>query len=123
METLITVFHVVICLFLIVLVLSQHGKGADAGANFGSSQAMIGTKGAPTFLLKVTVSSAILFMITSLILAYMSAQSASKTVFDPKDQSLKMPTTQSSPSASQSDANEASKSAVKTPQDQVAPKE
>lgn len=70
--------HLVIAFILIVLVLLQHGKGADAGANFGggSSQSVFGSSGSSGFLLKVTSVVAVIFFVTSLTLAYLGAQQA-----------------------------------------------
>ena len=65
------VIHVVSCLFLIVVVLLQTGKGADMGAVFGGgSQTLFGSGGAGNLLTKLTTGTAIAFMITSLILSY-----------------------------------------------------
>jgi len=73
METLLTVVHVVVCLFLIVIVLLQHGKGAAMGAAFGgASQTVFGTEGPVPLLNKITTGAAILFMLTSVSLAYIS---------------------------------------------------
>ena len=61
--------HVLSCLFLIVVVLLQTGKGADMGAVFGGgSQTLFGSGGAGNFLTKLTTATAITFMVTSLIL-------------------------------------------------------
>ena len=70
-EPLILVFHIIICVFLIVTILLQAGKGADLGAAFGagSSQSLFGARGASTFLTKLTTVVAILFLATSLSLA------------------------------------------------------
>lgn len=78
MFQIILAIHLVIAFVLIVLVLLQHGKGADAGANFGggSSQSVFGSGGANTFMLKVTSVVAVLFFVTSLSLAYLGAQQA-----------------------------------------------
>ena len=63
--------HVFACLFLIVVVLLQTGKGADMGAVFGGgSQTLFGSGGAGNFLTRLTTGTAIAFMITSLILTY-----------------------------------------------------
>ncbi len=63
--------HVLACLFLIVVVLLQTGKGADMGAVFGGgSQTLFGSSGAGNFLTKLTAGTAIAFMLTSLILTY-----------------------------------------------------
>src|SRR6266852_2172975 len=68
------VIHVLACLFLIVVVLLQTGKGADMGAVFGGgSQTLFGSGGAGNFLTKLTTGMAIAFMLTSLILTYYSA--------------------------------------------------
>ncbi|HLG19321.1 MAG TPA: preprotein translocase subunit SecG [Bdellovibrionota bacterium] len=77
-----TILHVSVCIFLIVIVLLQHGKGADIGASFGgASQTVFGTRGAATFLSKLTVSCAIIFMVTSLSLAYLSSRGSAKSLF------------------------------------------
>jgi preprotein translocase subunit SecG len=59
-----------------MIVLLQTGKGADMGAAFGggSSQTLFGSTGASTFLSKLTTVAAIIFMITSLGLAYYSSR-------------------------------------------------
>ncbi len=81
METLLIVVHVVVCLFLIGIVLLQHGKGADIGATFGgSSQSLFGTEGPVPLLNKVTTLSAVIFMVTSVALAYISSQNGSGSV-------------------------------------------
>ena len=65
------VIHVLACLFLIVVVLLQTGKGADIGAVFGGgSQTLFGSGGAGNFLTKLTTGTAIGFMVTSLILTW-----------------------------------------------------
>ena len=81
METLLIIVHVTVCLFLIGIVLLQHGKGADIGATFGgSSQSLFGTEGPVPLLNKVTTFSAVVFMVTSVALAYLSTQSGSGSV-------------------------------------------
>ncbi len=73
MHTLVVVIHVTVCLILIGVVLLQSGKGAEMGAAFGgSSQTIFGSRGAATFLSKLTVSAAIVFMVTSMTLSVMS---------------------------------------------------
>ena len=76
MSILLIVVHVIVCLALILIVLLQTGKGADMGAAFGggSSQTLFGSTGAATFLTKMTTVAAIVFMLTSLALAYFSGQ-------------------------------------------------
>lgn len=76
MVSILTVVHVSVCIFLIVIVLLQHGKGADMGASFGgggSGQTVFGTDGPLPLLNKITTASAIIFMLTSVTLAYYSA--------------------------------------------------
>lgn len=78
MVTLITVIHVIVGIFLILVVLLQGGKGAGLGAAFGgSSQTVFGASGATSFLAKLTAIAAILFMITSISLSYFSSKSES----------------------------------------------
>ncbi len=81
MDTLLTIVHVIVCLFLVGIVLLQHGKGADIGASFGgSSQSLFGTEGPLPLLNKITTASAIIFMLTSVSLAYISSRSGSTSV-------------------------------------------
>ncbi|MEE8127010.1 MAG: preprotein translocase subunit SecG [Nitrospinaceae bacterium] len=71
MHTFLTVLHVAVGLFLILVILLQAGKGAAMGASLGSagSQAMFGSSGAGNFLTKLTTVAAIIFMVTSLSLS------------------------------------------------------
>ena len=81
MDTLLLIAHVVVCLFLIGIVLLQHGKGADIGATFGgSSQSLFGTEGPLPLLNKITTAAAIIFMLTSVTLAYFSSQKSTSSV-------------------------------------------
>ena len=75
MSIILIILHVVVCIALIMIVLLQTGKGADMGAAFGggSSQTLFGTTGASTFLSKATTVAAVVFMVTSLTLAYISS--------------------------------------------------
>ena len=75
MSILLIVIHITVCIALIMIVLLQTGKGADMGAAFGggSSQTLFGSTGASTFLSKATTAAAIIFMVTSLGLAWMSS--------------------------------------------------
>jgi len=73
MYTITITVHVIVCLILIGVVLLQAGKGADVGAAFGgSSQTVFGSRGAATFLSKLTVGAAVVFMLTSLTLSVLS---------------------------------------------------
>jgi preprotein translocase subunit SecG len=71
MIILVTIVHVMVCLFLIIVVLLQSGKAGDISAAFGGqgSQAAFGPRGAATALSKATTVSAVLFMLTSVTLS------------------------------------------------------
>jgi len=68
---LITIVHILVCFFLIAVVLLQSGKSGDLAAAFGGqgSQTAFGPRGAATALSKATTWSAIIFMITSIVLS------------------------------------------------------
>ncbi|MBL0714290.1 MAG: preprotein translocase subunit SecG [Desulfosarcina sp.] len=84
MSVLVIGLHILVCIALIMIVLLQTGKGADMGAAFGggSSQTLFGSTGASTFLGKATTVVAVIFMLTSLTLAYMSGGQTSKSLMD-----------------------------------------
>src|SRR5215475_4087046 len=83
MYTVITIVHVLSCIFLVLVVLLQTGKGADMGAVFGgSSSTVFGSSGAGTFLTRLTTATAVVFMLTSLSLTYFSSRRNTATVFD-----------------------------------------
>ena len=71
MITLITIVHIIVCFFLVVVVLLQSGKSGDIAAAFGGmgSQTAFGPRGAATALSKATTWSAIIFMVTSITLS------------------------------------------------------
>jgi preprotein translocase subunit SecG len=74
MYTLLVIVHVIVSIAMILVILLQTGKGSDIGAVFGggSSQTLFGSTGPTSFLSKLTAGAAILFMVTSLFLAYFS---------------------------------------------------
>src|SRR5574340_1493421 len=76
MQTLVLVIHVIAALGVVGLVLLQHGKGADAGAAFGSgaSGSVFGAAGSANFLSRTTAILALIFFLTSLGLTYFSAR-------------------------------------------------
>ncbi|MCP4116005.1 MAG: preprotein translocase subunit SecG [Desulfobacteraceae bacterium] len=82
MTTLILSVHVIACVLLIMIVLLQTGKGAGMGASLGGgqSQALFGGTGPATLLSKVTTGIAIIFMLTSLTLAYRSSHSSQESI-------------------------------------------
>lgn len=81
MSTILVFLHVTVSIALIVIVLLQMGKGAEAGASFGAGAktTMFGSTGG-SFMGKVTAAAAVVFMLTSLTLAYFYSSPASKTV-------------------------------------------
>ena len=78
LETVIVVLHLLGAIGIVVLVLLQQGKGADAGASFGSgaSATVFGSQGSSTFLSKFTAILATGFFITSLGLAFFAKEKA-----------------------------------------------
>jgi len=66
------ILHVIIAIALILIVLLQTGRGSDIGAAFGggSSQTLFGSSGSTGFMTKLTTIAAVVFMLTSLVLAY-----------------------------------------------------
>ena len=85
MILLITLLHVLVCVFLILVVLLQTGKGADLAGAFGGggSQTAFGARGATTLLHKLTTASAVIFMATSLTLAVLASRPSSTVVQEP----------------------------------------
>lgn len=75
-QTLLFVLQVLVAVALIGLILIQHGKGADAGAAFGSgsSSTVFGSSGSASFLTKFTAGLAFVFLANSLLLAYLATQ-------------------------------------------------
>jgi preprotein translocase subunit SecG len=70
-----------VCIFLVSIVLLQHGKGADIGATFGGGgESLFGTEGPAPLMNKITTAVAVVFMITSISLAYISAHSTTGSV-------------------------------------------
>ena len=84
MTIFLTVLHVLACLFLIVIVLLQRGKGAEMGAVFGggAGATVFGSRGAGNFLTRMTTAAAVVFMLTSLTLAYVAHDRAGDTLFE-----------------------------------------
>ncbi|MBN1850226.1 MAG: preprotein translocase subunit SecG [Deltaproteobacteria bacterium] len=83
MHFIIVLLHIVVCIALILIVLLQTGKGADMGAAFGgSSQTVFGSSGAATFLSKITVAAAVIFLLTSLTLAFLYGRGATSSIME-----------------------------------------
>jgi preprotein translocase subunit SecG len=102
MTTLLITLHVFVCIALIAIVLLQGGKGAEMGASFGagSSQTIFGATGGQNFMSKLTTGAAIIFMLTSLTLAYFYGQPGSTSIMpttvapattSPQEQPLQAP--------------------------------
>ena len=83
MQSIILILHVLVAICITALVLVQHGKGADAGAAFGSGSAntMFGSQGPMPFLMKLTALFAFVFFLTSIALSYLSTHQAKQQVF------------------------------------------
>ncbi|MCF6245822.1 MAG: preprotein translocase subunit SecG [Desulfobacula sp.] len=80
--TLVVALHITACILLILIVLLQSGKGAEMGVSLGggAGQTLFGASGPATLLTKITTVVAIIFMVTSLTLAYMSGHQSESSV-------------------------------------------
>ncbi len=81
---LVTALHVLVCVFLILVVLLQSGKGADLASAFGgaSTQTAFGSRGPASFLSKVTTGAAVVFMITCMSLSLLSTKPEAKSILE-----------------------------------------
>ncbi|HEY5974520.1 MAG TPA: preprotein translocase subunit SecG [Geobacteraceae bacterium] len=86
MTFVIVFLHVVVSIALIAIVLLQSGKGAEMGASFGAggSQSVFGAGGGNTFMSKLTTGAAVIFMLTSLVLAHLSGTTGSSSIMSSK---------------------------------------
>ncbi|MFD1261245.1 preprotein translocase subunit SecG [Entomomonas asaccharolytica] len=84
LESVIVIVHLLVAIAVIVLVLLQHGKGADMGASFGSgaSNTVFGSQGSANFLSRTTAVLVAVFFITSIGLAYYAKSKSSASLFD-----------------------------------------
>ena len=123
-STILIIVHVIVCIALIMIVLLQTGKGADMGAAFGGggSQTLFGSTGASTFLSKATTGAAIIFMLTSLALAYLSSHRTADSIIKSTPAPIEQPApaTQGGPATQESSAPAQSAPAT---QEQTAPPE
>ena len=96
MIVLITLIHIFVCFFLIIVVLLQSGQSGDIAAAFGGmgSQTAFGPRGAATVLTKATTWCAIIFMLTSITL---SISASRRTGNGSVLQNLKSPQTKGQP--------------------------
>ena len=124
MSSILIIVHVIVCVALIMIVLLQTGKGADMGAAFGGggSQTLFGSTGASTFLSKATTGAAIIFMLTSLALAYLSSHRTADSIIQstPAPVEQPAPTTQGGTATQESSAPAQSAPAA---QEQTSPQE
>lgn len=84
LESIIVIVHLLVAIAVIVLVLLQHGKGADMGASFGggASNTVFGSQGSANFLSRTTAVLVAVFFITSIGLAYYAKSKSSASLFD-----------------------------------------
>lgn len=83
MTALLTTIHVLVCMIMVGIILLQRGKGADIGAAFGGgSHTLFGARGATSFLAKVTIACAAVFMFTSITLAVAARHRSATSVID-----------------------------------------
>ena len=80
LQALLLIVQVICAIALIGFILIQHGKGADAGAAFGSgaSTTVFGASGSGNFLTKTTTALAFVFLLNSLVLAWMAKERATE---------------------------------------------
>jgi preprotein translocase subunit SecG len=79
MTIVLTIIHIIVCFFLVVVVLLQSGKAADLAGAFGGmgSQTAFGPRGSGTVLSRATTIAAAVFMLTSLSLAILGVRHSS----------------------------------------------
>src|SRR5262245_53641973 len=94
MFILLTVIHVIVCLFLIIVVLLQSGKAADLAGAFGGmgSQTAFGPRGSATLLSKATTISFVIFILTSMSLSILATKNAGLGTTVLEEQSKPAPT-------------------------------
>ena len=80
MFELLLVIHVIACISIIFFVLLQSGRGAELGAAFGSVGQANSVRGSMTGIGKITTGVAVVFMLTSLTLAYLSSETSRDSV-------------------------------------------
>lgn len=73
LQTLLSILHVFVCFFLILVVLLQQGRGGGLGAFGGATAQVFGGRGAGNFMTRLTAVCAAIFMATSISLAYLSS--------------------------------------------------
>ena len=104
LPTVLTIFHVIVSIFLILVVLLQQGKSADWSGAFGGggSQATFGARGTGTLLSRATTAAAVIFMFTSLSLTIlMSRPGGSSVIREGAQQKNQQPAPPAQPPATQ----------------------
>lgn len=100
------VLHVVICLFLILVVLLQQGKGADLSVfGGGSTMTAFGARGAATLLHKLTVWGFVGFIVTTMAIGVLQGQNEGRTVMG--DVEAEQPADAATPPGDDAEATEA----------------
>ncbi len=104
MSALVTIIHILVSIIIIMVVLLQVGKGASIGSTFGggaSSQTLFGSAGPATLLTKITAACAVIFMLTSLYLTYISGKTRTSSIMS------SVPTVTAPPSGAQTAPSQA----------------
>lgn len=118
MMGLIIAIHIIICLILIGIILIQAGRGGGLVEGFSGVESMFGTK-TNTFLTRTTTILSVLFFLTCLSLALLSAKQSKSLMKQVKPQKATEPTTPISPAASQVAPEAPTKVEEKTPAAQI----
>lgn len=101
LDSLITILHILVCLFLVLVILLQQGRGGGMGAAFGgASQQVFGGAGAGNFLTKLTEAAAFTFMFTSVLLAGLASNRGPSKYEEAAKATYGEPATSASASAS-----------------------
>jgi len=103
METLVTIIHIVVALFMILVVLVQGGNAGGVGAAFGggNSSGLFGASGANTFLTRLTYGAAGIFMFTSIGLTVLQRQASRTGLMNKLQESSAAPSAAPAPAAEQ----------------------
>ncbi|HKI97865.1 MAG TPA: preprotein translocase subunit SecG [bacterium] len=79
------IVHIIVSISLVLIVLLQQGRGAELGAAFGGLGQTTYGRGEYTFVAKVTTALAVVFMVTSLSLAFISTERPRSSILSPAD--------------------------------------
>lgn len=94
LHSFLNVLHVFVCFFLVLVVLLQQGKGGGLGGLGGGATQVFGGRGAGNFMTRLTAICAAIFMLTSMVLAYISSggDRAIREYYEQEQQQLPAPT-------------------------------